>query len=208
MGLKSGVRSVWEFFWEEESWLSWFANLVLAFVVIKYLVYPALGLLLGTSFPIVAVVSGSMEHDSSFEDWWDTVCVRELTENVTVTQGDIYSRFDISEEDFREFDFKNGFNKGDLMVLMGPGNAGKGDVIVFMADHRNDPIIHRAIQVKEVDGTKIFKTKGDNNCAIAPFEEHVSESRTVGKAVLRIPLLGWVKIGFVNLIGVIWNVLS
>ena len=59
------LKRVWYFIWEEDSIWSWLVNIILAFVLIKYVVYPGLGFLLGTSHPIVAVVSGSMEHDGS-----------------------------------------------------------------------------------------------------------------------------------------------
>ena len=47
---------VWWFLWEDDSVWSWLANIVLAFVLIKFIVYPGLGLALQTSHPIVAVV--------------------------------------------------------------------------------------------------------------------------------------------------------
>src|SRR3989344_4252733 len=60
--LKQGIRKVWHFIWESDSPWSWLLNIALAYVLIKFLTYPGLGLLFHTPFPIVAVVSGSMEH--------------------------------------------------------------------------------------------------------------------------------------------------
>ena len=60
--LKHYSRKTWKFFWDDDSIWSWLTNIVVAFLVIRFLVYPLLGVLLGTSFPIVAVVSESMEH--------------------------------------------------------------------------------------------------------------------------------------------------
>ena len=57
---RSLLGKIWYFVWEEDSVLSWAVNIVLAFFLIKYLVYPGLGLALGTTHPVVAVVSGSM----------------------------------------------------------------------------------------------------------------------------------------------------
>ena len=63
---------IWHFLWYEDSVASWLVNIVLAFVLIKFVLYPGLGLILGTQFPVVAVVSSSMEHHpSSFDGWWD-----------------------------------------------------------------------------------------------------------------------------------------
>ena len=47
-----------------------------------------------------------------------------------------------------------------------------------------------------------FQTKGDNNPQSYPQlqETEISEDKLVGKAVFRVPLLGWVKIIFTELI--------
>ncbi|MBI4150338.1 hypothetical protein HY488_02960, partial [Candidatus Woesearchaeota archaeon] len=98
---KKVARRVWYFIWEEDSWASWIVNVILAFVLIKFVIYPGLGFLLGTKFPIVAVISSSMEHDGSFETWWNQ-------------QASWYEANNITEEEFKTFSFKNGFNKGDI----------------------------------------------------------------------------------------------
>jgi len=201
MSFKEAVKSIWDFLWKEDSMLSWIANIVLAFIIIKFVVYPVLGALMGTSFPIVAVVSGSMQHDGSFNVWWNSVCRTELTTNTEIMQSDLYENYKIDEETFKTYPFTNGFNKGDLMVLISPKNAKQGDVIVYAAD-RADPIIHRAVKVFDNDG-KTFSTKGDHNCASAPFEDAIPESHVLGKAVLRVPYLGWVKLGFANLLSLV-----
>ena len=56
-------KKVWHFIWEEDSVASWVVNIILAFVLIKFIVYPGLGFALGTTHPVVAVVSPSMEHN-------------------------------------------------------------------------------------------------------------------------------------------------
>ena len=63
---KSTWQKIWYFIWEDDSVLSWIVNIILAFVLIKFIVYPGLGLVFGTDFPVVAVVSGSMEHEGNF----------------------------------------------------------------------------------------------------------------------------------------------
>ena len=68
----------WDIVWNGEGILSWVTCFVLAYVLIKFAVYPLLGIVFGTQFPIVAVVSGSMEHDGTFENWWSrnsSLCV-------------------------------------------------------------------------------------------------------------------------------------
>ena len=195
---KRVLRKVWYFVWESDSWASWLVNILLAFVIIKFMVYPALGFFLQTSHPIVAVVSGSMEHDGSFDDWWDAKAMCGLA---LCTQGVFYFKQSITKEEFREFRFKNGFNTGDIMILYGtkPERIELGDVIVFQAD-RPDPIIHRVIQKELREGTYYFTTKGDHNTNIMPFETEVAEDRLIGRAVLPVPYLGYIKIWFVRLL--------
>jgi len=62
MDWKKILKKTWWFIWESDSIWSWIVNIILAFVIIKFLVYPGLGFAMQTSHPIVAVVSGSMEH--------------------------------------------------------------------------------------------------------------------------------------------------
>lgn len=201
MGLVELARRVWHFLWVEDSLASWIANVVLAFIIIKFLVYPGLGLLLGTSAPIVAVVSGSMEHDGSFDDFWDEsmCCNRACTQSSV--QGRFYEGLNLSKEKFKDFGFVNGFNKGDIMVLYSPKKAVVGDVIVYIAQSRPEPIIHRVIHAAEENGKRFFDTKGDHNCGVdETFEKRIPEERVIGKAVWRVPFLGWVKIIAVGLL--------
>jgi len=190
--VKTFLKKTWWFIWEDDSIWSWIVNIILAFVLIKYIVYPGLGLLLGTSFPIVAVVSGSMEHDGSFDDWWG------VHENWYTANG-------ISKEQFLDFGFKNGFNKGDIMILYGKDakDVEIGDVMVFRSN-RPDPIIHRVVEKWDMEGEYYFRTKGDHNTdsikSASLDETEINEDRLLGKAVIRVPLLGYIKIWFVELI--------
>ena len=198
--MKKALKKIWYFIWEDDSIWSWIVNVILAFVIIKFLVYPGLGFALGTPAPIVAVVSGSMEHDGSFDDWWlGKTCCNEECSKATI-QSSYYANLNISRDQFRDFSFVNGFNKGDIMILVGPEKAGVGDVLVYHVSHRPDPIIHRIVGVTEKNGKKYYDTKGDHNCGMANFEFDIPEDRAIGKAVWRIPFLGWVKIAFVWLV--------
>ena len=64
-GYKKKLKRLWHFIWEDNSVWSWIANIVLAFILIKFIVYPSLGFVLGTTHPVVAVVSESMEDRKS-----------------------------------------------------------------------------------------------------------------------------------------------
>lgn len=177
--IKSIFKKVWWFIWEDDSILSWFVNLLLAFIIVKFILYPGLGLILGTPFPVVAVVSGSMEHDGNFDYFWSA-------------QQDLYAQHGITNEQFQDFIFKNGFNKGDLMVLYRVNNVNIGDVIVFSGGS-SEPIIHRVVKIS---GEGYYTTKGDHNLGSRNDELSISKDRLYGKAVLRLPWLGWFKIGF------------
>jgi len=146
-----------------------------------------LGFIIGTSFPVVAVLSGSMEHNNFFNDWWD--------EN-----HDWYSERGFTEEEFEEYCFHNGFNKGDIMVIFGvkPEKVKIGDVIVYN-DYKNKyPIIHRVVNITENRKDYKYQTKGDNNF-MRPDQFYVEEKQLLGKAFFRVPLLGWVKIWAVDI---------
>jgi len=200
----SFLRKAWHFVWEEDSLLSWIVNVILAFILIKFVVYPGLGLILGTNYPVVAVVSGSMEHPDPFDDFWKL-------------QHSFYEEKGISKSDFEKFPFKNGFNKGDIIVLKGEKNVQIGEVIVFVSSKvkpKPDPIIHRVIKINESERT--YQTKGDNNfvqisgCFADDYcidEKDISKQQVLGKAYFRIPYFGWVKIAFVEMIGAIRGVI-
>ena len=193
------LKKVWYFIWYDDSALSWIVNVILAFILIKYVVYPFLGLVLGTSFPIVAVVSESMEHNTNFNSWWEKY-------------AQWYTDKGITKEQFAAFSFRNGFNKGDIIFLIHkePQEIQMGDVIVFIShrlDPRPDPIIHRVVGKWDEKGIH-FQTKGDNNGRALDDcdntgcidETDIWEKQVLGKALLRIPLLGWIKIIFVEII--------
>ena len=191
--IKAILKKTWWFIWEDDSIWSWIVNIILAFVLIKFIVYPGLGFLLGTNYPIVAVVSSSMEHDGSFDNWWNG-------------QERWYLNQNISKEQFAKFNFKNGFNKGDIMILYGkkPANIEVGDVIVFKSQ-RPDPIIHRVVKKWKINGEYYFQTKGDHNAdsikSVGLDETNINQDMLLGNAVVRIPLLGYIKIWFAQLIG-------
>ena len=86
--------------------------------------------------------------------------------------------------------FLHGSNPEDIKV---------GEVIVFNG-HRSDPIINRVINKWEDDGVFHFTTKGDHNQAIHAGigERDITEDRIIGKAFIRLPFFGWIKILFVK----------
>ena len=117
------------------------------------------------------------------------------------------------------------------MVLKGvkPEKVRVGDTIVFVS-HREkpklDPIIHRVMSVESGD-KYVFKTKGDNNPTMIRRcyddnldgledacidETDIWETQLLGEAVVRIPVLGYIKIWAFDLfsfgVRLVQNVLS
>src|SRR3989344_5532830 len=70
--MKDSFKKIYTFIFHDDSALSWIVNIVLAFLLVKFIIYPGLALLLGSSLPLVAVISGSMEHEGfAFDAWWE-----------------------------------------------------------------------------------------------------------------------------------------
>ena len=182
---KSFLGKAWDFIWHDNSIWSWIVNVILAFVLIKFLIYPGLGFAFGTSHPVVAVVSGSMHHEGDFEQWYSE-------------RGEWYEKQGFTKEQIMEWPFHNGFNRGDIMVLKGAKSIKKGDVIVFNGNS-NNPIIHRVVFI----GDDYYQTKGDNNAdSFSQLgETRINREHIYGEAMIRIPFLGYIKILFTEVIG-------
>ncbi len=201
-----GIKKIWHFLWKEDSVSSWVVNLILAFLVIRFIVYPLLGIVLGTGYPIVAVVSESMEHSltkgiicgQSFDE------LQESFDNYWQICGSWYEERGISKEEFQQFPFHNGFNKGDVIVLRkaSSNNLKIGDILVFQSV-KPQPIIHRVVAITPDRGNSFYQTKGDHNKeSISGLggETKISKDRILGKGLVRIPYLGWVKLIFVEIV--------
>jgi len=204
---KTTWQKIWHFLWHEDSVASWVVSILVAFILIKFIVYPLLGVVFGTTFPVVAVVSDSMEHNQQFDDWW-------------AIHEDLYLRYSITKFDFQSFPLKAGFNKGDIIFLIGskPEKIERGDVIVFWGG-KAYPIIHRVVAVSYDENGWFYETKGDNNLGQIiqpslderhiPYDVACTSDKSgrcdvvLGKAVFRIPFLGWVKILFVDLLNMV-----
>jgi len=189
MDIKKGWDKFWFILWKDDSFKGWIFSIIFLFIFIKFVFFPTLSLITGTSLPLAIVESCSMYHDnnllSNYNEWWEG-------------HNNKYSEFDLTKEEFKNFIFKKGFNKGDILFIVGanPEKLKVGDVIIFNAGQRN-PIIHRIIEIKESNGDKIFSTIGDNNNAQIPFEKHIVSDQIMGKSVFKLaPYLGWGKLIF------------
>jgi len=174
------VLDYWKKFWgflQEDSWPSFGVTLLLAFIMIKFVFFPGLSLITGTSLPLVIVESCSMYHDEAGLD--------------SVFENDAYEDFGISLADAGNWIFQNGFSKGDVIFVVAAKNIEVGDVIIFNGGS-SYPIIHRVIDADDGE----FITKGDNNPEIYNFDRDINEEQVIGKALFKVPAVGWAKLIF------------
>lgn len=169
------MKRFWAFL-REDSWSSLIVSLILIFVFIRFVFFPVVGFALGAELPLVVVESCSMYHEQGFEGWWG--------------QNELwYDQEDINKSDFESFSFKNGVDKGDVILVWGRDQPEVGDVIIFHSSYTY-PLIHRVVD------TNPLSTKGDHNPTQLVAEKDIPKDAVIGKAVLRVPLLGWIKLIF------------
>ena len=188
-GLKEFFDKFWFLLWKDDSLKGWVFSIIFLFIFIKFIFFPVLSLVTGTVLPLAIVESCSMYHEgnlfSDYDNWWQK-------------HDSKYSAYQIEKEKFKDFIFKNGFNKGDILFIIGakPSKLDIGDVIIFNANQRN-PVIHRIIKINEQSGEYTFSTIGDNNNGQLSFEKTIKSEEIVGKAVFKLaPYLGWGKLIF------------
>jgi len=188
---KKFFKKFWFLLWKDNSFKGWAFSLIFIFVVIKFIFFPLLSFVSGTSLPLAIVESCSMYHKgdifSNFDNWW---------------QGhqSYYQRWNISKQEFGKFIFDNGFDKGDILFIVGvkPKNVKIGDIIIYGTSVQSTPIIHRVMNITVKDGIYYFSTQGDNNMGQQlPFENGINQDQLVGKAVFKLaPFIGWAKLIF------------
>ena len=81
------------------------------------------------------------------------------------------------------------FNVDDINV---------GDVVVYDAKWFNQPVIHRVINITDVNGTTMYVIKGDNNNAPDPYyvtkDQIESKVVTFGDNLIVIPKIGYLSL--------------
>lgn len=190
-----------------EGWTGTIIYLVLGFLI-AYGLNIALGYALHTETPVVAVFSCSMEH-TRVNNWYcglpsDQVCGKKIEADPRSLEeywnicGSWYESNGISKDIFNSFVFNKGLTVGDMIVVYGGNDVSVGNIIIFNTNVRKYPIIHRIYKINP-DGAIL--TKGDNNEYPDNWSPEITKSNINGKAVLKIPLLGWVKILFVEITG-------
>jgi signal peptidase len=99
--------------------------------------------------------------------------------------------------------------RGDLLILQAraPEDIHLNDIVVYQENDgswHDGPIVHRVVEIVEVEGEYFYYTKGDNNAMPDPNERTYDE--IVGVVVATIPWLGNISLflrtttGFVTMI--------
>lgn len=184
MKKKDGLRKIWDFIWNSDSAASWIIDLILAFILVRFVIFPLLGFFLATSLPLVVIESGSMEHNTlDFDDWWQT-------------NGEWYLERNITQTEFQEWHFSDGLDKGDVIITKGKDKYEPGDIIIFTTEIQTTPIIHRIIKYDK--NWQAFETKGDNNPEQLVYEKRIKKDAVISTAAVRIPKIGWIKLIFIE----------
>jgi len=178
------LKKAWHFIWEEESILSYVVFIIIAFVILKFLVFPAVLFVTGYS-DIAAVVSSSMDHDSGQIDY---------------TFNSELEFHEYAQEDIDTWQFLNGLDVGDVILVKSvpAEEIHVGDVILFYAPQGQ--IIHRVVEVKQIGDGYFYTTKGDANVASLTIEQDIPYSEVKGKLVKKIPFLGYPKVALTYVI--------
>lgn len=100
------------------------------------------------------------------------------------------------------------FYRGDIVVVekanflgiseFDPNDVQVGDIVVYDAVWYNNPVIHRVINITEINGTTMYMIKGDNNDRPDPYYVTPNQIRdrvlTFGGSPIVIPKIGYVTI--------------
>ena len=100
------------------------------------------------------------------------------------------------------------FYRGDIVLVekasflgineFNPNDVQVGDVVVYDAKWFDQPVIHRIINITEINGTTMYLIKGDNNNAPDPYyvtSDQIKERVvTFGDNLVVIPKVGYLSI--------------
>ncbi len=100
------------------------------------------------------------------------------------------------------------FYRGDIVIVektnffgfheFDPHDVKVGDIVVYNAVWHNSPVVHRIVNITEINGTTYYEIKGDNNQRSDPYyvsPEQIQERvLTFNDQPLIIPKLGYITI--------------
>ena len=98
--------------------------------------------------------------------------------------------------------------RGDIVVLeqadilgfheFSPDDIKVGDIVVYNAAWHEGPVIHRVINIAEINGSTVFEIKGDNNDVSDPYWVTKSQIKsrvlTFNGQPIIIPKIGYISI--------------
>lgn len=218
--LSHKLKKSWNWVWNSDSILSWIVAMFLIFIFVKFIFFPGLSFIFGTSLPLAGVESSSMDHrivgdDSGRLNLCGTLYSKEQKQSINFNEywnrcGSWYEDRNITKSQFSKFSLHNGFAKGDIMIVWGRFTPKVGDVIIFQPNSDSSaprPIIHRIVKIQD----NIIETKGDHNGeqlkktnnGYSTDETTITQEQIIGKAIFKIPYLGYLKIWMVDILSTI-----
>ena len=171
------LKRIWNFYWKDNSLLSYAFFIIVTYVAFKFVLFPAFLFITGLS-DIVAIMSNSMEH-SGFEEYYFY---------------DYFNTINFTNAQINNLAYSDGLNVGDVILVKPMDSYEVGDVIVFISPFYPEKLVHRIVS------TDPLMTKGDNNPISYTFDKNISN--IIGEAVFRIPYLGLPRFWLYQLIGI------
>ena len=100
------------------------------------------------------------------------------------------------------------FYRGDIVLVekadffgiheFNPTDVKVGDVVVYDAAWYEQPVIHRIIDIVDINGTTMYKIKGDNNDSPDPYYVKANQIKekvvTFGDNLVVIPKIGYLSL--------------
>ncbi len=100
------------------------------------------------------------------------------------------------------------FYRGDIVIVeksnmfgiheFNPDDVQVGDIVVYDAKWFSSPVIHRVINITDINGTTYYTIKGDHNNVSDPYlvtSDQIKERViTIGDQPLIIPKIGYITI--------------
>ena len=100
------------------------------------------------------------------------------------------------------------FYRGDIVMVQkanffgidefNPEEVQLGDVVVYDAAWYDQPVIHRVINITDINGTTMYVIKGDNNDRADPYYVKASQIQekvvTLGDNLVVIPKIGYLSL--------------
>ena len=194
-------KKTWNWVWDSDSFLSWIVAMFLIFIFVKFVFFPVLMIIMGTSLPLAGVESSSMEHQIIREGNSFNLCGIYFDEDEFVNFnkywevcGKWYENIGITKEQFSKFNLKDGFSKGDIIIVWGRFTPKVGDIVIFKPNPESTaprPIIHRIVKIEngilqcpreeneKMMQSSHFRPALDENVSYAIYEFNKNEEKEV-----------------------------